>query len=172
METSLLPPAAASYTYDYDEDVSPIKGNARSGSIYRRAVRLVLSLVALEAVLGGVLVWMVTEYGTDSYTFRAYGAVLGLVAIVTISSRWIPQIYLTWKLGETGSLSMIMLCTQTVGSILTAYVLSTHGGALLWSRYLVTAGLQMWLCLVVAVFSWRKRKQSKSLQVPETKDYI
>jgi hypothetical protein len=101
------------------------------------AVSLAFFIVAF---IGSV----VFVYALPSY-IRAWANFLGLLATALAAIQYIPQILMTWRLQETGSLSIPMMCIQTPGSFVFAASLAVRlgpGGWSAWGLFIFTGCLQ------------------------------
>jgi len=72
---------------------------------------------------------------------------------------------MTWKLQETGSLSVPMMCMQTPGSFVFAASLAVRlgpGGWSAWGLFILTGCLQGCLLAMSLWFLWRDKTAAKS----------
>jgi hypothetical protein len=123
-------------------------------------------------VLGGSLAFFVfTFLGSIAFVYpahahiRAWANFLGLLGAALAAIQYIPQIRTTWKLQETGSLSIPMMCIQTPGSFVFAASLAVRlgpAGWSVWGLFIVTGILQGGLLGLSLWFLWRDRKAAKS----------
>lgn len=96
---------------------------------------------------------------------RAWANFLGLLGTSLAAIQYIPQIITTWKLQETGSLSVPMMMIQTPGSFVFATSLALRLGAAGWSAWglFIFTGLLQGVLLTMSLwFLWRDRKAVKS----------
>ena len=92
-----------------------------------------------------------------------YATFLGVQATILTSTKYIPQIFTTWKLQHVGSLSIPMMCIQTPGSFVWVVSLATREGTAWssWVSYLVTGLLQGSLLFMCIMFEVRDRKSGQ-----------
>lgn len=96
---------------------------------------------------------------------RGWANFLGLLGTALAAIQYIPQIRTTWRLQETGSLSVPMMCIQTPGSFVFAASLAVRLGPAGWSAwglFILTGCLQGCLLGMSLWFLWRDRKAAKS----------
>lgn len=108
------------------------------------------------AFLGSVIF----VYAAPSHT-RAWANFLGLLATTLAAIQYIPQIVTTWRLQETGSLSVPMMLIQTPGSFVFAASLAIRlgpGGWSAWGLFIFTGLLQGVLLGMSLWFIWRDRQ--------------
>ncbi|KAF2268751.1 PQ loop repeat protein-like protein [Lojkania enalia] len=92
---------------------------------------------------------------------RGWANFLGLLGTLLAAIQYLPQIYMTWKLQEVGSLSVPMMCIQTPGSFVFASSLAVRlgpGGWSAWGLFILTGCLQGILLGMSLSFLWRERK--------------
>lgn len=122
---------------------------------------LAISLAFFVFALFGSVVFV---YASSSHV-RAWANFLGLLATVLAAIQYIPQILMTWRLQETGSLSIPMMCIQTPGSFVFAASLATRlgpGGWSAWGLFIFTGCLQGCLLAMSLYFVWREHKAAKT----------
>ncbi|KAF2645492.1 PQ loop repeat protein-like protein [Massarina eburnea CBS 473.64] len=122
---------------------------------------LSLSLAFFVFALFGSVIFV---YGAHDY-IRGWANFLGLLGTVLAAVQYIPQIMTTWKLQETGSLSVPMMCIQTPGSFVFAASLAARLGPAGWSAwglFILTGCLQGCLLAMSLWFLWRERKNVKA----------
>lgn len=121
------------------------------------AVSLAFFIIAL---LGSIIF----VYAAPSH-IRGWANFLGLLATTLAAIQYIPQIIMTWKLQETGSLSVPMMCIQTPGSFVFAASLAMRlgpGGWSAWGLFIFTGCLQGCLLTMCLWFIWRERQTAKA----------
>lgn len=121
---------------------------------------LAVSLVFFVIALFGSVIFV---YAARQY-IRGWANFLGLLATVLAAVQYIPQIITTWRLQETGSLSIPMMCIQTPGSAVFAASLAVRLGTAGWSTwglFILTGMLQGCLLTMSLWFLWRDRKIAK-----------
>jgi hypothetical protein len=122
-----------------------------------RAVAIAFFIVALIGSITFV-------YAAPSHV-RGWANFLGLLATALAAIQYIPQILMTWRLQETGSLSVPMMCIQTPGSFVFAASLAVRlgpGGWSAWGLFIFTGILQGCLLAMSLWFIWRDRKAAKA----------
>ncbi|KAH7398167.1 PQ loop repeat protein-like protein [Pyrenochaeta sp. MPI-SDFR-AT-0127] len=108
---------------------------------------------------------VVFVYALSSHV-RAWANFLGLLATTLAAIQYIPQILMTYRLQETGSLSIPMMCIQTPGSFVFAASLAVRlgpGGWSAWGLFIFTGCLQGCLLAMSLWFVWRDRKAAKNV---------
>jgi hypothetical protein len=121
---------------------------------------LATSLAFFVVALLGSIIFV---YAAPSHV-RAWANFLGLLATTLAAIQYIPQIFMTWRLQETGSLSVPMMCIQTPGSFVFAASLAARlgpGGWSAWGLFIFTGCLQGCLLGMSLWFIWRERKAAK-----------
>jgi hypothetical protein len=107
---------------------------------------------------------VVFVYAVPSHV-RGWASFLGLLATVLAAIQYIPQILMTWRLQETGSLSIPMMCIQTPGSFVFAaslYARLGPAGWSAWALFVFTGCLQGCLLAMSIGFWLRDRKAAKA----------
>ncbi|EFQ86778.1 hypothetical protein CFE70_007841 [Pyrenophora teres f. teres 0-1] len=112
---------------------------------------------------------VVFVYAIPSHV-RGWANFLGLLASLLAAIQYLPQIAMTWRLQETGSLSIPMMIIQTPGSFVFAASLYARLGPRGWSAwglFIFTGFLQGILLAMALSFVWRDRKarQAKELEI-------
>ncbi|PSN62003.1 PQ loop repeat protein-like protein [Corynespora cassiicola Philippines] len=123
-------------------------------------VLVLFSVFFVFSFLGSVIV----VYAAPSH-LRVWANFLGLLGTVLAAVQYIPQIITTWRLQETGSLSVPMMCIQTPGSFVFAASLAARlgpGGWSAWGLFILTGMLQGCLLAMSLWFLWRDREASKA----------
>jgi hypothetical protein len=121
---------------------------------------LAVSLAFFIVALFGSVIFV---YAAPSHV-RGWANFLGLLATSLAAVQYIPQIMMTWKLQETGSLSVPMMCIQTPGSFVFAASLAVRlgpGGWSAWGLFIFTGCLQGCLLAMSLWFIWRDKKAAK-----------
>jgi hypothetical protein len=88
--------------------------------------------------------------------------ILGLTATALAAIQYLPQIWMTYKLGHVGSLSIPMMLIQTPGSFVWSASLAARLGIEGWSTwgvFLVTGCLQGCLLVMGIIFELKARRQ-------------
>ncbi|KAL5113454.1 hypothetical protein ACEQ8H_008667 [Pleosporales sp. CAS-2024a] len=112
------------------------------------------------ALLGSIIF----VYAAPSH-IRGWANFLGLLATALAAVQYIPQILMTWKLQETGSLSVPTMCIQTPGSFVFAASLAVRlgpGGWSAWGLFVFSGCLQGCLLAMSLWFLWRDRTANSS----------
>jgi hypothetical protein len=121
---------------------------------------LAVSVTFFIVALFGSIIFI---YAAPSH-LRAWANFLGLLAAALAAIQYIPQIIMTWRLQETGSLSVPMMCIQTPGSFVFAASLAVRlgpGGWSAWGLFIISGILQGFLLGMSFWFMWRDRKAAK-----------
>lgn len=126
-----------------------------------------------EAVLvlsGSLAFFIFTFLGSIVFVYaapshlRGWANFLGLLGTLLAAIQYFPQILTTWRLQETGSLSVPMMCIQTPGSFVFAASLAVRlgpGGWSAWGLFIFTGCLQGCLLVMSLGFVWRDMKAAK-----------
>ncbi|KAF1839512.1 PQ loop repeat protein-like protein [Decorospora gaudefroyi] len=125
---------------------------------------LAVSLTFFVVTFVGSLVFV---YALPSHV-RGWANFLGLLATILAAIQYIPQIFMTWRLQETGSLSIPMMCIQTPGSFVFAaslYARLGRGGWSAWGLFIFTGLLQACLLAMSLGFVWRDRRARRDESV-------
>jgi hypothetical protein len=121
---------------------------------------LAVSLAFFVVALLGSIIFV---YAAPTHV-RGWANFLGLLATALAAIQYIPQILMTWKLQETGSLSVPMMCIQTPGSFVFAASLAVRlgpGGWSAWGLFIFTGCLQGVLLAMSLWFIWKDGKAAK-----------
>lgn len=130
-----------------------------------------------EAVLvlgASIAFFVVALFGSVVFVYalpshvRGWANFLGLLATLLAAIQYIPQILMTWKLQETGSLSIPMMCIQTPGSFVFAaslYARLGPGGWSAWGLFIFSGILQGFLLAMAISFVLRDRKAQEAQTV-------
>ena len=131
---------------------------------------LALSLAFFVFAFLGSVIFV---YAAPSH-LRGWANFLGLLATTLAAIQYIPQILTTWKLQETGSLSVPMMIIQTPGSFVFAASLAVRLGPAGWSAWglFIFTGLLQGVLLGMSLwFMWRDRQAAKSGSEPVANGY-
>jgi len=128
---------------------------------WKEAVVVLAASIAffIVALLGSI----VFVYAAPSH-LRAWANFLGLLGTALAAIQYMPQILMTWRLQETGSLSVPMMCIQTPGSFVFAASLAVRlgpGGWSAWGLFIFTGCLQGCLLAMSLWFILRDRKAAE-----------
>jgi hypothetical protein len=124
-------------------------------------VVLAVSIAFFIVALLGSIIFV---YAAPSHV-RGWANFLGLLATALAAIQYVPQIMMTWRLQETGSLSVPMMCIQTPGSFVFAASLAVRlgpGGWSAWGLFIFTGLLQGCLLAMSLWFIWRDRNAVKA----------
>lgn len=134
---------------------------------------IIVLAVSLAFFVFAFLGSVIFVYAAPSHV-RGWANFLGLLATTLAAIQYIPQIVTTWRLQDTGSLSVPMMLIQTPGSFVFAASLAVRlgpGGWSAWGLFIFTGLLQGILLGMSLWFIWRDRKAAKSGSAPaETND--
>lgn len=125
---------------------------------------IVVLAVSIAFFIVALLGSIIFVYAAPSH-LRAWANFLGLMATVLAAIQYLPQIFMTWRLQETGSLSVPMMCIQTPGSFVFAASLAVRLGPQGWSAwglFIFTGILQGFLLGMSLWFLWRDRKAARA----------
>lgn len=106
-------------------------------------------LLILNVVLAGLLN-TVAEAADVAYWV---GFSMGIAGAICVVVQWGPQIWLTWKLQEVGSLSIVMLCLQLPGDLVLVYVLAVVQKTN-WTTILAYAVTAVEFAILLAMCIW------------------
>jgi uncharacterized protein with PQ loop repeat len=96
--------------------------------------------------------FLIVNAGPQAQPTHDFGVSLGYVSTAAIIIQWTPQIIMTFRAGEVGSLSIPMLLLQAPGSFLVViFQLMYHEAASTWMPYFVT-GIQQVVLLGICVW--------------------
>lgn len=134
-------------------------------------------IVTSISVLHFVIVLLVSVVITARFPeyMQNWANLLGLIAAGLACIQYIPQIWLTYKLGRTGSLSIPMMMVQTPGGYVFAWSLASRLGPEGWSAwflYLVIATLQGVILVMSICFTVRERREAKEAESDEEERMI
>jgi len=97
----------------------------------------------------------------------SYSYILGFISAIVVLIQFTPQIYITFKLKKSGSLSLIMLIIQTPGTWVWLVYLVVAGEN--WSTWLSTlvAAIQVTILLCQVLYYDHIVKRFKKTKVQE-----
>lgn len=151
----------------FPRNIQDIEEQDESLPTWKEAI-LVLAL-SLAFFVFAFLGSVIFVYAAHSH-IRGWANFLGLLGTTLAAVQYIPQIITTWKLQETGSLSVPMMCIQTPGSFVFAASLAVRlgpGGWSAWGLFILTGLLQGCLLAMSLWFLWRDRKAAKSASIQD-----
>ena len=123
--------------------------------------------LVLELLVSVVIIARFPENKQD------FANVLGIAAAILASVQYLPQIWLTWKLGHVGSLSIPMMLIQTPGGFVFAWSLASRlgpAGWSAWSVYLLLGSLQGVLLVMAICFIIRDHKEARLVDAMRNRD--
>ncbi|KAL2070502.1 hypothetical protein VTL71DRAFT_13528 [Oculimacula yallundae] len=120
--------------------------------------------VAFLCLLHGLLVIIVsaTLMLSRPHHLGTWANALGIMATILAAIQYLPQIWMTWRLGHVGSLSIPMMLIQTPGSFVWSASLAARLGVEGWSTwgvFLVTGCLQGCLLVMGICFEIKARRE-------------
>ena len=109
-----------------------------------------------------------------SGTIIAFAVALGIVATCASVLVWAPQIIKTYQVKGPGALSVVMLCLQLPGNLLTVYFQAIlHGNSFTtWTPFLVAALQQMILIVMCFFYKIRQIRRTENVELDEDKALI
>jgi len=135
---------------------------------YKRALALFAVALVLPIILGTIA--FILYYGaflTSIEVFR-YAQAIGIISAILVFFQWAPQIYVTWKNGNGGVLSLAMLFLQCPGSFLVVgFQLSAGSDWTSWVPYGVAGCQQVILITILVYFKWRDRNEPSQEELEE-----
>ena len=92
-----------------------------------------------------------------------FADVLGYVSSAMVALQYLPQLALTWRLQDEGSLSVVMLLIQAPGTVVWTILLATgpDHDVTTWLPKLATACLQGTLLVMCLIFVYRRYRARK-----------
>jgi uncharacterized protein with PQ loop repeat len=126
---------------------------------FKQQKKKAILMVLLDIAISIPLVVLATMHG-QHLALRNYGTGLSLAAGLIVACHWQFQIAHTFRMKSIGSLSVVMLGITSVGSYVTCYSWSLHGGWELWVGPGVGALMQTVLVLLCAYLACRPQIDS------------
>ncbi|TVY23680.1 Uncharacterized protein LHYA1_G006555 [Lachnellula hyalina] len=119
--------------------------------------------VAFACLLWGLIIIFVSVglIFARPYQLGIWANTLGITGTVLAAIQYLPQIWMTWKLGDVGSLSIPMMLIQTPGSFVWSGSLAARlgwAGWSIWGLFLVTGCLQGCLLVMGICFEVKARR--------------
>lgn len=99
----------------------------------------------LVAITVGISALLLHKYGVSSNAVSKYATVCNIAAGVTQAVSWLPQIYMTYKVKDIGSLSILTVLVQAPGAAIVAIEMITSGQN--WDS--VTQYVVTFICMMV-----------------------
>ncbi|TVY78505.1 Uncharacterized protein LSUE1_G006168 [Lachnellula suecica] len=135
--------------------------------------KLAVSVAIICLVHGlAVILISIVLIATRPHALGIWASILGIMGAVLATIQYLPQIWLTHRIRDVGSLSIPMMCIQTPGSFLWSGSLIARLGWAGWSSwgiFLVTGFLQGCL-LALGVYYSVKNKRAKSYSLRHDSD--
>jgi uncharacterized protein with PQ loop repeat len=138
--------------------------NPKPDSKDRFIARLGYVLYSLWFIIGaglfcGYFLW---AYDYDGDITQLFFKVLNYIALATVVMQWVPQIWTTWQLKSSGSLSIFTLILNMVGCAAVIFVsISSGNSALLWVPY-AASGTQQVVLVAMLISFWIRNRATKS----------
>ncbi|KAI9099547.1 hypothetical protein DFS34DRAFT_76467 [Phlyctochytrium arcticum] len=109
-----------------------------------------------------IILWKTADEDGNSEVAVWFAGVLGMLAMMTAISQFLPQIVHTLKTKKIGALSIPTMAMQSPGSLIFAYSLAVQPGAnwSSWLPYLVSGILQGVLMLICIALSWKEKRET------------
>mmetsp|Transcript_8423 Transcript_8423/g.35215 ORF Transcript_8423/g.35215 Transcript_8423/m.35215 type:complete len:321 (-) Transcript_8423:48-1010(-) len=128
-------------------------------------------LVAVCIAAGFIFMWITYPY-SPLVVWYSYG--LSAIGVLAVLFQFTPQIYMTYKIKERGSLSIVMLLIQTPGTwIWLLYLVADGQNWSTWISTLVAAvEVSILLCQVLWYDCFRKRFGKHAQVVEETEGLL
>eukprot|EP01133_Synstelium_polycarpum_P010873 gene10873-12669_t len=133
--------------------------------------RSAFGLSCLWLFLGGVNQFsavlnarLLSKYGPCGHPTYIFGYSMGILSTIVTFIQWSPQIYKTFRSKSVGSFSIIMLCIQGPGTILTVYfmIFVSHESVSTWLSN-VSSALQIMVLLVLLIFYNQREKRQRAI---------
>jgi uncharacterized protein with PQ loop repeat len=116
-------------------------------------------IALLTATLCAVVsVWLFTN---SKRHVESWAHFLGIVSAMLAVVQYLPQLWTTFHLKHTGSLSIPMMCIQSPGGMIWSASLAVRPGTkwTSWAGYLVAALLQFTLLIMAVYFETRRKHE-------------
>lgn len=126
-------------------------------------VRPLLVMSILVSILcAGVGALLMVFVGLKKHPTIMYADVVGIVAVVFLMVMYIPQLYTTYKVKHTGSLSVTTLLIQAPGSLAVVYfdAIQSHLSWTTWAPFLVSA-IQQFVLIFMCLYYWLRNRKNK-----------
>lgn len=91
----------------------------------------------------------------------AWANVLGIASAALAIAQYLPQLWTTYHLKHTGTLSIPMMCIQSPGGLIWSASLAARPGTkwTSWAGYLAAALLQLTLLIMAVYFETRRKHE-------------
>lgn len=135
--------------------------------------RLTFTLYNLWFVVGATLLtaFFVWAYGAHDDKSRLLFTIFGYIALATILLQWLPQIWTTFKMRSSGTLSPFTLILNMVGCAAVIFVAIASGNSpLTWVAYAASAAQQAVLLVMLLIFWLANRKNKQNADASHIQD--
>jgi len=134
-----------------------------NGFIAKLFVMSLIGSVILFCIGAALMVFV----GIDAKATSGYAKGIGLGAILFLMVMYIPQLYTTYKVKHSGTLSVTSLLIQCPGSLAVVYfaAIQSHLDWTTWSPYLASASQQailLIMCLYYFLVNRNKKKEQEN----------
>lgn len=137
----------------FDLKLQPITDFIKT--FYLAGMNLIISIVLISFYfkIGG-------DNGYDSAKLKDYGKFLGSVASILVFAQYIPQILTVWHNQDSASLSLITLCIQAPGSLISVLFLWISGNH--WTTWIsiLIAAMQQFILLGTCIYVDSKKPKT------------
>jgi len=127
-----------------------------------KLTRIAAATLLAELLGVATLVVLLEKYGVYSSQVRAYGTACAVLSCLLAGVQWAPQIWVTFKLGRVGALSVLMITMESIGGVAATLNVMLHATTVL--AWITTAfnTLMTSLLMLVLFQIWRKRRRGLS----------
>jgi len=144
---------------DHDQSsVMPLKYLAKKHIYIEILIVYILMVPALLLYTG-------VNYGFFSSEYKFFGKVMGVFSMTIVVVQYLPQMITTYKLRDSGSLSLTMLIMQAPGSIMNCLFLAIgqKENITTWISVLISS-IQQFI-LIIMIMKFRCEKKSDVSQI-------
>lgn len=137
----------------------------KSDTIVKRIFFLFCFCFALPSLVVAAFLVGFTGKSTATVTF---GSAYGIISTVATIIMWLPQIILTYRKRDPGSLSLLMLLLQFPGGVAAVYfqAIMEQESFTTWSPYLASALEQLILIILIVYYKFKR-----SHKTPKARKY-
>lgn len=123
-----------------------------------RPLFIVSLFITFGCVVAGVL--LMVFLGVTARATVLYADVVGIMAVLFLMVMYVPQLYTTFKVKHTGTLSVLTLMIQCPGSLAVVYFdfFQNHMSWTTWAPYLVSA-VQQFVLIIMCFYYKKNTKQ-------------
>lgn len=127
-------------------------------------VPLFFASLVLTAITAGVGAMLMIFLGINDNATILYADIAGVLAVIFLMVMYIPQLYTTYKVKHTGSLSLVTLLIQAPGSMAVVYFDAVQSGLswTTWAPYFVSGVQQFVLIGMCIYYHFRNKKIAES----------